>query len=297
MEKQVVYLLDSERYLEFRGMTFYVCSNNRRELVARLPSSLIKRLFSLFNLTSRIFRIQVRAVVRLDESIFVLSMFGGVWRLDLEDKSIKKVFTSRECFSSPLNLCVFNDFVYWGDYGRNASYEPVQIYCLNKKGDVKLMYTFKSGRIRHVHNIIHDSNENMFWVLCGDNESDAGIYRALIDFSEVYPFKIGEPRYRAVMAFSTNNGLLYATDSVESINHVYLLKYDGEIIDLGEINGSSIYGCENLENYFFSTTVEPTERINGIMTWFTAKLGEGIKNTDVHLICLSKLTGVFTYKI
>lgn len=128
-----------------------------------------------------------------------------------------------------------------------------------------------------------------FWIMTGDNDKKAGIYRADCDFLRVEPINIGEQRYRAVVAFPYKDGIIYATDSVENENHLYVCESDNDYVarQLFPINGSCIYGTETKDYYVFSTTVEPPEG-RGIRALFSNKLGGGIKSRDVHLVTVAK---------
>ena len=150
---------------------------------------------------------------------------------------------------------------------------------------VEKVYTFEAGTVRHIHNIVQDGDGFLLFV--GDNEAKAGIYRVNRDWTEVKPWKTGQQKYRAVVGWPYQGGVLYATDSVETENHIRLITKDGEEKELAALNGSCIYGCETRDYYLFSTTVEPHEG-GGTKALFVDTLGGGIKSRDVTIMAVSK---------
>jgi hypothetical protein len=225
-------------------------------------------------------------VERLDVNRYVVCHDHNVCLLDVVNKTFSVLQKSRKGFSNPLNLSSDGINVYWGDYGNNASHESVNIYRLTPKLNVDVVYTFPKGIIRHIHNIIWDEKHQFFYVMTGDMEATSGIYIASSDWSMVKPVAIGSQQYRAVVAFPYKNGLIYATDSVEDSNHIYLLQ-DEEVKPLHLFPGSCIYGTEIKDFFVFSSTVEPPEG-RGLMSLLTNRLGTGIQDRYVHLIIISK---------
>jgi hypothetical protein len=177
------------------------------------------------------------------------------------------------------------DGVFWGDYGRNTEHQEVKVYHLGKDHRISVVHTFPAGSVRHIHNIVED--DNGFVLFVGDNETEAGIYKVNKDWSEVKPWKTGQQKYRAVVGYPYNGGVLYATDSVETENHLRFITAEGEEKILAPLNGSCIYGCETKDDYLFSTTVEPHEG-GGLKSLFIDSLGGGIKSRDVTIIAFSK---------
>ena len=282
---RLLYLI-GRRGLVFKNMSFIDVDleTGNTSVIVSLPVNAKTRLFSRIRLLNRIMRLEPRCAGRLDEHLFIVNVVGKVWLLDVQKKEVRVLLNLREGFSV-LNFCEKDGSVYWGDYGVNPDYDEINIYRLD--GDLKLsvVYSFPKGDIRHIHNIIKDSDE--FVVLAGDNEPQAGIYRFNSDWSEVKPWKIGQQKYRAVVAFPCNGGLLYATDSVETENHIRFISANGEESILSSLNGSCIYGCETHNDYIFSTTVEPHEG-GGKLALFSNKLGGGIKSREVTMVAVSK---------
>lgn len=233
----------------------------------------------------RLLRREPRAAL-YNNNILILAWNKWIYTVDVETGKTEPVYHMRNGFSSPLQFClpIENEYLaYWGEYGQNPSRSDVRIYCLKKDGTVRKIYSFPKNSVRHIHNILTDGQQG-YYIFTGDNESNSGIYHANSDFSQVVPVACGKQKYRAVIGFQTCQGLLYATDSVNEHNYIYLMKADGSVQQIASLNGSCIYGtkCEN--GYLFSTTVEPDERGHGILSWFSYRRGNGILSNNVQLI-------------
>lgn len=285
---QLLYILNEESGLLIKKLVFYKVNfnNNWNEILCSIPASRLIRFLSCFRLFNRLLRLEPKCVERLTGDVFIVGFMHKIWRLNIREKTFVEIYCGRHGFSDAINFCNINGFVYWGDYGKNSNYEPVNIYRTNGY-EVRKMYTFPAGEVLHIHNIIPDKNSDNYWILAGDNESQAGIYKVNSDWTKIEPWKTGKQCYRAVMGFSYKGGLVYATDSVETENHLRFIEKDGTEHILTTINGSCMTGGETRGFYFFSTAVEPYEG-TGFWRKFTFRLGGGIKNREVHVVSVNK---------
>ena len=248
IDGRLLELIGEDSALVFKNLAFYRVGldNNKTELLVRLPVGKMK--LCRFRITNRLLRIEPRCSVRIDSSRYIISLLHKVWLLDIVAKTITVVYSGRINFSDCLNLCNCNGNVYWGDYGANVIHEPINIYQYDYNKKTNVVYSFPAGDIMHIHNIFMDEKEEFFWIFAGDNEKNAGIYKASLSWKEVEPWKTGEQKYRAVVGFPYQGGLLYATDSVESENFLRLIDSEGSERVICPINGSCIYGCETKTN-------------------------------------------------
>ena len=286
IEGRLLYKIGDSKGLLFKHLAFYRVDfeSGKKEIIVRLPADWKKRILCRLRLVNRLLRMEPRCAGRLDKNRFIINVLGKVWLLNINKQSVTELLKLRSGYSL-LNFCEKDGSLYWGDYGANPNYEKINIYRLDNNLNLSIAYSFPAGSIRHIHNIIKD--DDGFIVLCGDNEPQSGIYRANADWSEVTPLRTGEQKYRAVVGYPHKGGLLYATDSVETENHLRLIESDGTERILTAINGSCIYGGETKDHYLFSTTVEPHEG-GGIKKMLSNKLGGGIKSNDVHILAVSK---------
>ncbi|MCI1785952.1 MAG: hypothetical protein LKI59_07445 [Bacteroidales bacterium] len=288
---KIAYIIDENLFLAYKRLSYYLLNkkepNNNVTTINNNLFPFSKVLLSKNRLLNRLFRLEPKCIARLSNDLFITSFLHKTLVFNIVTREIRELMISREGFSDTLNFCSDGQFVYWGDYGSNVNHKDVNIYRIGQDLKVDIIYKFASGTIRHIHNIIFDKENDRFWIFAGDNEEVAGIYLANKTWSEIEPVFIGEQRYRTVVGFPYENGLIYATDSVEKNNYIYIITEDGKESILTEINGSCIYGTETKDYFVFSTTVESPEG-NGIKAILSTKLGNGIKSHYVHLIVVNK---------
>ena len=284
---RLLYLIEGPKGLLFKQMSFFLVDMTTHEVkfICALPVSKKIELLSHCRLLSRLKRLEPKCAGRLSETEFVVSLLRSCWLIDTSQGTCEKICDNPEGFSEVINFCSKEDSVYWGDYGRNTEHQEVKVYHLEKNHRISVIHSFPAGTVRHIHNIV--KNNDGFVLFVGDNEDSAGIYKVNKDWSEVMPWKTGQQKYRAVVGFPYNGGILYATDSVETENHIRYITNEGDEKILTALNGSCIYGCETKDNYLFSTTVEPHEG-GGKLSLIFEELGGGIKSRNVTIVAVSK---------
>lgn len=241
------------------------------------------------NIFIRLFRQGVRTAMAINEHSILLSVGSSLFEYDLS----KRHKTDGVPFSKgvrPLiftrikNIKDFEDCVVFGGYRGNSNKEPVHIYKRKDTDKWEIVYTFESGLINHVHNIIADPYRNCLWIFTGDFDESAAIWKVTDNFKKVERILYNNQKFRGCVAFPVKDGLLYATDAPFAQNYIYLMKTDYNVLPLCQIDGSCIYGCQVGTNYVFSTTVEPDGRKNTLWRLFTyMKRGAGIKDMYVHM--------------
>ena len=285
--KILILFCNGDSFLSYKACKLYY----NEQLVAEFPGvAPLKRFLSRFRLMARLFRLEPRCAEKLDDDRYVIEFKRAIWLLNTRKKSLRKLMTCSEGFSGTLNFCSDGNNVIWGDYGSNYHRNEVNVYRCNQEERLSIVHTFKPGEVRHVHNIIWDKSIEKFWILTGDTDNESAMYHADKEWEGIEKFVGGSQKYRAVAAFSYKEGLIYATDAVEQQNYLYYIsRKTNDVERLCEINGSCIYGGENLENYFFSTVVEPTEKSAHPKYLYT--LGKGIKDWNVNVLKVSKADG------
>ena len=278
--KPLVHIKDG--LILYRRGYLWLYHNGTLEKVFHLHSTTWKDSFRFF---VRLFRREPKLALPIDDTCFLLVWNKKILQINLSQNWQRCVHTARRQFSDPLNICSGSSEMtaIWGDYGPNPNREAVHIYGLTKSGDVEILYAFPKGSIRHIHNIIPRLNGG-YYIFTGDTEPASGIYEADQAFENITPVLTGLQQSRAVVGFDTPQGLLYATDSVNEENYIYLLKGRASARKLDRINGSCIYGNKCSGGWLFSTTVEPDERNRGIFSWVSYKRGAGILSNEVHLL-------------
>lgn len=277
--------IEETLYLYRKGYIYALIDNQISKIMQLYPNTVKE----FTRITSRLFRSEPKYAVPVEKNTMIIVGHRKLLLVDVNKKILVEVAVSRDGFSDPLNICTGSErwIAMWGDYGPNTHLDAINIYGLTFDRKVEIIYTFKKGQVRHIHNIIQ-KKDGGFYIFAGDQESGAGIYESDSQFKNVKSVKVGQQKYRAVIGFETNEGLLYATDAVNEKNYIYILNAGHEPVKVCELNGSCIYGTAFNDNYFFSTTVEPDENDKGIISWISIKRGRGILLDEVHLVSVDK---------
>ena len=238
------------------------------EVVARFHPAWWRTLSSSARITYRICRDGFQALAALASGHLLAAVPGAIVRLvpgDTEFRVSHKILRG----TRPLHITATPDGqVFWGEYFDNPDRDEVHIYASNDHGATwYVAYTFPKCAIRHVHNIVYDEWEECLWILTGDNGSECRILRASCDFRRVDDVIFGNQQARAVALIPARDALYFSSDTPFESNHIYRLDRRGldvhghargSLIQLANLNSSSIYGCRVGEAMFFSTMVEPS---------------------------------------
>ncbi|MGH9494483.1 MAG: hypothetical protein ACRD3B_05750, partial [Candidatus Sulfotelmatobacter sp.] len=228
--------------------------------VAALDPGWKRKLSAANPLTARLFRDGFHALVILPSGGLVAAVPGAIVALRPGESEFRRTHSITRG-TRPLHIiAVPGGSIYWGEYFDNAARDQVHIYASSDGGGRwNVAYTFPKGSIRHVHNIVHDPWANCLWVLTGDYGDECRILRFACDFSAVETVLQSKQQARAVAAVSTENGLVFSTDTPLEQNFIYRLDRNGNLSQLAAISNSSINGCRVGDRLFFSTMVEPSE--------------------------------------
>ena len=266
-------------------------SNNSDDVKLVLPVGKIKVALSTRSLIRRLLRLDPRCACFVNDSEFIVSFSGAVYRVNIDNCTVVKEHEFVSGMNNPLDFCLVDnvvgiaDGVYYGDYIGQGISSGVNIYHRDINGCWSKVFTFEPGRIKHVHNVIASTNRNCLYVLTGDSDSETGIWEVKDNFNSVRLICGGNQKFRSCVAFEWNDGLIYATDAPQNQNYLYYLDFPkNELVEIRSINGSCIYGCKLNEKLFaFSTTVEQDEDIVGWKRFITRQYAKGLNDTKSHI--------------
>lgn len=254
-----------------------------------LFKSLKERLCGRGKLISRFLRLGIRSATAIDNDSITISMGDTLYDVNLKTESLSNGYSCGTgvrplSFTAVQNIMGFDDGVYFGGYVHNFNKNTVNVYHRTGVDAWEVVFSFQQGEINHVHSIIPDPYRNCLWILTGDFDDSAAIWKATDNFQKIERVVSGQQKYRSCVAFAIPEGLLYATDTPFDNNHIYLLNDKGTETIVADIPGSCIYGCKWKDKYVFSTTVEADGRNETIMRLlFGWKRGSGIKDNHIHL--------------
>ena len=296
--------LPSGQLLCYRRGNLLVVKNYKIELKHRVFFNFKERVLGNFGTLFRLLRLGVRAAEAIDNDHILLNIGNSISEYSLSKGELSKGFFVGEgirplIFTIVKGIIGINDGVYFGGYRGNNFKEQVHVYKRIAIDQWEIVYTFAQGMINHIHNIVADPYRNCLWVFTGDFDEAAAIWKITDNFKKVERVLCNKQMYRGCVVFPVKQGLLYATDAPFAQNYVYLLKDDFTVVQLREIDGSCIYGCQVKDKYVFSTTVEPDGRTNTIFNLlFSRKRGAGIRDMYTRMY-VGDISGGFkeVYKV
>lgn len=287
---KILALLSASQEIWFHQMKLYLPNGKIIEFPA--DSSLQKRLCKI-RFFVRLLRLEPRCATFLSDDILIVAFLHKLWFISLSESKIIKTENLRFGWTNILTFCSLRPFgkniVYYGDYGGNSKKDEVHVYKIDEHLQSKICYTFPSGTIRHIHNILYDEYRERFFIFTGDIGDNVGIYIANNTFTEVVPYQVGQQSYRAVIGKVLKTGLLYATDAVMEDNYLFYISFSDNILrKIVSLDGSVIYGIALNNGLVFSTTVEPRPSVHSkIITYTDNRRGKGIKTNFVDILYVS----------
>lgn len=300
---KVLAYYSENKYVYYKKGMLYLYDGKHNK-ITNLENNLFKRILSKFSIFRRLFRLEPRSAIKLNENEILFTCQGFIFNLNFNNKILKKEHKFRPGMTSPLYLTKYQDNdgnlkVIYGEYFSNKAGDKVSIYKRNGNLWHKI-YTFKKGTIKHIHNIIYDEDNNYFYIFTGDDDIESGIWKADCDFTSVNLIRGGKQIYRSCFGAIINKHLIYATDTPLEQNYLLSLNLETyEIEKISKIKGPVIYGARSSDKIIFSTTVEPDSNIKGIRYLITKKRGKGVLDDCSYLYTYSikeKLSIVLSIK-
>lgn len=285
--KTVLYVSDNSLLWYRFGKLYYKSENKVISCV--LQKSSVRRIVSRIRLVERFLRLSPRTSIRLDEFHFIISYDGKVYNWNVLRNKLIVEHTFRSEMNNPLSftkiegIAGYEDCIAYGEYFVNPSRKPVNVWVRGKKGEWRPVYQF-NGNIIHIHGIVPDSDNGCVYILTGDFGEEAAIWVAKNDFKEVTPLQKGEQRFRGCVGFSTNRGLLYATDAPTEKNALYFVDHAGKDTKVIDLPGPCIFGTKKNNVFYFATSVEPDTDLPTWKYFLSRKPGPGINDNYTHVI-------------
>lgn len=293
-----------EYYISYRAGNLFIQKGVLGNECFFLPLPSTKRMLLKSRTLERFFRLEPRIAVPINDTTFLLSYQGTIYLVDIKKKTIKKEHHFREGMNNPLSFCELDGQIFYGEYFRNQSYNPVAIYRRDSKGRWEKVFQFASHEVIHIHQIVFDKYRDCFYVLSGDEDKESAIWKASKDFDKVEPIFRGKQKYRSCFMFVEKNNLTYVTDTPLEENAVYSIRVDGnhyeEPVWVCSIPGPCIYGREwRGDECIIATSVEPDATLPNYRYRLTSTLGKGVRDKYVHILkgnCSDGLHEIVSFK-
>lgn len=238
----------------------YYPAKNTKQYFAKVNGRIIG-LLSLFSLTRRLFRAEIRALYHFKNNVWMCIGRKAIFKLNPKTHTFEKCCTI-EKGTRPLNLCQSsNGIIYYGEYCFNPNKNEMRIFQTKDNGDTwNVVFTFKNGEVNHIHGIFQDPFTNKLWVATGDDD-DACVFGYTEDnFKTFVRAYEKSQQYRICVPLFTKDKIIFATDSQYEQNYIRVIdRNSGECSNIQAIQGSGIYAVQVGEHMMISTTVEPSD--------------------------------------
>ncbi len=253
--------------------------------VCSIEKDIMRKLFSYSRPLARRYGINEIKGVKFSKNKALLNYHKRFYILDLDKFILRELAECDGANGSTLYLSDTSHGVIFGDYGYNPLKTVMSIFHFDPNDNtIKKVYTFESGKINHIHNLIEDRNSGRIWILVGDFDKSAAIYYTDDFFKSVNLYLGGSQQYRGCCGISIGNVLVYATDSPTETNHIYR-SVEGANESIAELNGSVIYGYTIDNHLIVSTTVEnQTDEMNNKSNNYRYNKGYGIKDWYIEVL-------------
>lgn len=265
-------------YLSRRNQLFHSSNLNPPfELVSIIDAPFWKQAAAVFRPVQRLLRFMVTNVIPLaNNEIFVTF-----------DKSVGMIrdgkYRELEGLERPCRVlrsgCAVdrNGSIFFGEYLANTERGEMRVYKFSPGDDeIKVIYTFPPGSIRHIHGLYFDTFTNSIFCLTGDDEDECRILQTSDEFRTIEVVGQGDETWRAVSLLFTADSLFYGMDAEFRTNHIY--EFDRNSFarkSLGEVDGTVFYSKQFGGEFFFTTTAEnaPSQKENVAAIWNVTRDG------------------------
>ncbi len=240
-----------------------------------VEKSNLEKLVGWNSLVRRVLRMEIGALVELPNGNLV-----GVKRKAIITKKKGtdhfQITYRIDRGNRPLNLCVAEGKVYWGEYFSNPKRGEVHIYGSKDGFNWERVYTFPSNSVRHIHGIYSDKHRKGIWVLTGDSNKESGLWFTSDYFQSLEQVTGGSQKARAVSIIPDSKGLIVPMDSPKEENFIQrFYPENGNFVNLKALPGSAFNCYTNGSLSLISTVVEPSQ-VN------KAKYAEIFASTDLE---------------
>ncbi len=229
-------------------------------LDCRIPSSGWKPTVARLPLGARLLRFNVQALQVLNNGVRVAVARDGIYRAEPAEIMMRRTWTVTRG-ARPINLSTDGNRLLFGEYG-GAELDSVQVRVYSSVDggchfDPAL--ELPKGEVRHIHNVLFDRFDNVYWVFAGDHGAKAGIGVLSRDCRHFEWIARGSQMVRVVGAIVRPECLIYGSDSEVEPNHIVRLdKKSGSYERLLSVDGSSLFAADFGSVSIISTCVEPS---------------------------------------
>lgn len=256
--KGIVHWSDGSLLIRSIGRTIDISRDNGNtfEFSGRIELDLIRRIASWNRIGRRLTRSNVKHCLRLTEDLFIVFVASSILQLDLKSKQIRKVATVSG--SRPLRVCFDGQSLYYGEYRRNPSRQPIHVWkSVNLGLNWEICHTFTN--VRHIHGVYHDPFDKAIWITTGDLDHESAIWRTDNNFGDLQRVVGGTQQHRVIDLLFSPSHLFFGSDAPDQQNCIYnMSRVSGRIESLVQTAGPIFHAASYSNHLFFTTACEPS---------------------------------------
>jgi len=244
--------------------------------LAGLPVHWTRRQAARFRYLRRLGRLWVRELLQVDVDHLLAVVQRRLIRVQRHSGAMQEVFRVHDG-GRPKGLAITpQGLVFSGEYWDNPRRQSLRIWGSADAGrSWEQVHAMRAGSAKHIHNLVWDEYRQGIWVLTGDGEGECSFLFTPDFFQTVTEVGRGGQLWRAVHCYCRPEGLYYATDTEREQN--WLVFFDTDRVALQKIRpmpGSCIYAARMANQYFLSTSVEPSKinRYRSAVLWSSPDL-------------------------
>ncbi len=252
--------VNSDCLIGASGYKLYRIIKGERIFFAKLSDGKFAFL-SKMKLTRRFFRAEVHEYKTLKNKNGICIAKKGIFLENKTSHKFEKVLHILRG-SRPMAFCEDqNGTLFFGEYYSNIYRNEVHIYASYDSGKIwKIVYTFPSKNIRHIHTIQIDPYTGFLWFATGDEDGECIIGYTKNEFKSLEIVAKGGQEFRTCKFLFLKEKIIYATDSPYVQNYIKSMDRTSlSIQSLQKVQGSVINACQIGNKCIISTTVEPSK--------------------------------------
>lgn len=260
----------------YRSVSVEQAGNPRR---LELPGAGVERLAGSFlrlgwsRLARRALRLDKCNVAPVGDDLVIIRQ-GKVYHYHHNSGRLTHSLSLRNCRNVlHQSIAVLDEHVvYFGEYGNNPNRDTVPLYrSLDGGVSWEQIFTFPTGKVKHVHGCYWDPVECKIWVFTGDFTGECHILVADRDFEKLEWVGDGGQAYRACNAFFKPGAVHWIMDSQLEPSHHVVLDRKTRKIEKSVIFPGPVWYIKRLENgYYLAATAQ--------------EIGPGVLDGYAHLL-------------
>lgn len=244
-----------------RGPELYVSDDldSPMRRLARLPRSFLRRFLATTRLGRRLARETFYNILPLSDGSLFYTYATEIGFISPEGRITPLGGRARVHRVLRDGAAVLPDgSVVFGEYFDNGAREAVRLYRAQLgEREVREVYRFAPGEVRHVHSVHWDSVMARAIVCTGDLDTECRIMAFDPEFQSSITLGEGSEDWRTISPQFASEAIYYGTDAEFSPNR--LIRYDratGALRELAQVNGPVFYSAALPGGWIFATTAE-----------------------------------------